>query len=86
MDKFNFDINQFFRYLLSGGWAIACYFFICPEQIKNIPPGNGLMMIVLAMVIGFVIHVIYRAIFYPLWYKAIYSILSKFGLRKSDCH
>ncbi|HEV8515761.1 MAG TPA: hypothetical protein VGQ59_20905 [Cyclobacteriaceae bacterium] len=76
MDKFQFDINQFFRYLLSGGWAIACYFFICPKQISNIPDGSWLIMGILAMVLGFVIHVIYRAIFYPLWYKVIYGILS----------
>jgi len=77
MDKFQFDINQFFRYLLSGAWAIACYFFMNQDQIENIQKQKDSWLIIsgLAMVIGFTVHAIYRAIFYPLWYKFIYARL-----------
>ena len=75
MDKLNFDINQFLRFLLAGGWAIACYLFINPTEFKKGIEGNGITSIIFALIIGSIIYIIHRALIYPNIYKLICFIL-----------
>ncbi len=75
MDKLNFDINQFLRFLLSGGWAITCYLFINPNDLKKVLEGNGVDLIILALVIGSMIYIIHRAVIYPNIFKFLRFVL-----------
>lgn len=82
MDKLNLDINQFLRFLLAGGWAIACYLFINPDFYPKVHEINGVSLTILALVLGSLIYIFHRAVIYPNIYKFLCLIL--FFLNKTE--
>jgi hypothetical protein len=83
MDKLNFDINQFLRFLLAGGWGLACFLFINPNYFqKLLDSSSSLDLILVALVIGSIIYIVHRALIYPNIYKIICIILCVFRVIK----
>lgn len=84
MEKLNFDINQLLRFLLSGAWAIICFYIVYPVEVENISEKNGTALVIVALVIGCIIYSVHRAVIYPNLFKFLCLILSIFRKMKWD--